>query len=66
MPKRDSIASNSYKYGSISVKYWFFFVFPRFFSKSNIEYFGFQKTSFFFGLPKNRLTLFSFTGEWQL
>jgi hypothetical protein len=67
MPKRDSIASNSYKYGSISVKYRFFFVFSRFppvfrffrfFSKNNIEYFGFQKTSFFFGLLKNRLTLF--------
>jgi hypothetical protein len=59
MPKRDSIASNSYKYGSISVKYRFFLVFSRFppvfrfFSKSKIEYFGFQKTSFFFGLPKN-------------
>jgi hypothetical protein len=35
----------------------FFPVSPRFFSKSNIEYFGFKKTSFFFGLPKNRLTL---------
>ena len=30
MPKRDSIASNSYKYGSISVKYRFFFVFSLF------------------------------------
>ena len=56
MPKRDSITSNSYKYGSISVKYRFFLVFSRFpvFLR---KYFGFQKTSVFFGLPKNRLTL---------
>ena len=30
MPKRDSIASNSYKNGSISVKYRFFLLFSRF------------------------------------
>ena len=35
----------------------FFLRFPCFFSKSNIEYFDFQKTSCFFGLLKNRLTL---------
>jgi hypothetical protein len=66
MPKRDSIASNSYKNGSISVKYRFFLlflVFPQFFRFSGFSpkvtssISVFKKHRFFPGLPKNRLTL---------
>jgi hypothetical protein len=67
MPKLDSFATNSYKQGiwfgfsKIPIFLRVFFVSPVFFGfcpkLSNIEYFGFQKTSGFFGLPKNRLTL---------
>jgi hypothetical protein len=62
MPKLDSFATNSYKYGSILVKYRFFFVFPPFFPgfspKVTPSISVFKKHLVFFDLPKNRLTLY--------